>query len=74
MNNVINPIIDNFEPNASPVNTDTNVPTLPVNIKPAQSVNFYKGTSFRWCGSWIDGRSYTNDEFFIDVVHHKGKT
>ena len=51
MNNVINPIMDGAEFNVSPVNTDVNEPTLPINIVPAQSINFYKGTSFRWCGS-----------------------
>lgn len=49
-------------------------------IKP-KSVNFssqinsrdyYKGTSFRWAGSWESGKLYSNDTYFIDFVSYDG--
>lgn len=49
-------------------------------IKP-KSVNFssqinsrdyYKGTSFRWAGSWEPGKLYSNDTYFIDFVSYDG--
>lgn len=38
----------------------------------ANSRDFYKGTSFRWAGTWEPGKLYANDTYFIDVVSYNG--
>lgn len=35
-----------------------------------RSRDFYKGTSFRWAGSWEPGKLYSNDTYFIDFVSY----
>lgn len=37
-----------------------------------RSRDFYKGTSFRWAGSWEPGKLYSNDTYFIDFVSYDG--
>lgn len=36
------------------------------------SRDYYKGTSFRWAGTWEVGKLYSNDTFFIDYVSFEG--
>lgn len=36
--------------------------------KQVNTRDFYKGTSFRWCGDWEPGKLYSNDAYFIDYV------
>lgn len=36
--------------------------------KQVNTRDFYKGTSFRWCGEWEPGKHYSNDTYFIDYV------
>lgn len=36
--------------------------------KQVNTRDFYKGTSFRWCGEWEAGKLYSNDTYFIDYV------
>lgn len=38
----------------------------------ANSRDFYKGTSFRWAGSWELGKLYTNDTYFVDFISYDG--
>lgn len=71
MNNISNPIVDGFVP-VTPVEITEVQEQKSYNIKPMESINFYKGTSFRWTGEWKPGRSYVNDEYFVDYTYYEG--
>ena len=32
--------------------------------------DYYKGTSFRWVGTWIPDKLYSGDEYFVDFVKY----
>jgi hypothetical protein len=71
MNNISNPIVDGFVP-VTPVEIAEVQEQKSYTIKPMKSINFYKGTSFRWAGEWKPGRSYVNDEYFVDYAYYEG--
>ena len=36
------------------------------------SRDFYKGTSFKMSGEWIEGTHYFNDEYIVDFISFEG--
>lgn len=75
MNNINNPIIadDLHQSFVEEVKNDPiPIKNNGIKLEISKTIHFYKGTSFRWVGDWMVGKTYTNDEFNIDVVYHKG--